>query len=76
MSLVNFAAREITCKIVYYGPGLGGKTTNLEHIYGKVKPETLKAPVEKLTFTAEPDAQKTKHLVLEWQTTKLAIPLK
>jgi hypothetical protein len=43
---------------------------------GKVKPETLKAPVEKLTFTAEPDAQKTKHLVLEWQTTKLAIPLK
>ncbi|MEX0908932.1 MAG: GTPase domain-containing protein, partial [Gemmatimonadaceae bacterium] len=28
------------CKIVYYGPGLGGKTTNLEHVYGKVKPET------------------------------------
>ena len=43
---------------------------------GKVKPETLKAPVEKLTFTAEPDAQKTKHLVLEWQTTRVAIPLK
>ena len=43
---------------------------------GKVKAETLKAPVEKLTFTAEPDAQKTKHLVLEWQTTRVAIPLK
>ena len=40
MSMINYAAREINCKIVYYGPGLGGKTTNLEHIYGKVKPET------------------------------------
>lgn len=40
MSMINYAAREINCKIVYYGPGLGGKTTNLEHIYAKVKPET------------------------------------
>ena len=40
MSMINYAAREINCKIVYYGPGLGGKTTNLEHIYGKVKPDT------------------------------------
>jgi len=40
MSMINYASREINCKIVYYGPGLGGKTTNLEHIYGKVKPET------------------------------------
>ncbi len=40
MTFINYAAREINCKIVYYGPGLGGKTTNLEHIYGKVKPET------------------------------------
>ena len=40
MSIINYAAREINCKIVYYGPGLGGKTTNLEHIYGKVKPDT------------------------------------
>ena len=30
MSFVNFASREINCKIVYYGPGLGGKTTNLQ----------------------------------------------
>ncbi len=33
MSLVNYATREITCKIVYYGPGRSGKTTNLHHIY-------------------------------------------
>ena len=40
MSMINYASREINCKIVYYGPGLGGKTSNLEHIYGKVKPDT------------------------------------
>ena len=36
MSLVNFTAREITCKIVYYGPGRSGKTTNLHYIYQRV----------------------------------------
>ena len=36
MSIVNYAAREITCKIVYYGPGRSGKTTNLHYIYGQV----------------------------------------
>ncbi|MBI4421948.1 MAG: GTPase domain-containing protein [Gemmatimonadetes bacterium] len=36
MSLVNFRAREITCKIVYYGPGRSGKTTNLQYIFGRV----------------------------------------
>jgi small GTP-binding protein len=36
MSLVNFTAKEITCKIVYYGPGRSGKTTNLQYIYGRV----------------------------------------
>jgi signal recognition particle receptor subunit beta len=40
MSMINYASREINCKIVYYGPGLGGKTTNLEHIHGKVAPDT------------------------------------
>jgi mutual gliding-motility protein MglA len=35
VSFINFAAREINCKIVYYGPGLGGKTTNLQHVYEK-----------------------------------------
>ena len=38
MSMINYASREINCKLVYYGPGLGGKTTNLEHVYGKVEP--------------------------------------
>ncbi|KPK65748.1 MAG: gliding-motility protein MglA [Gemmatimonas sp. SG8_38_2] len=40
MSMINYASREINCKIVYYGPGLGGKTTNLEYIYQKVTPDT------------------------------------
>ena len=39
MSLVNYATREITCKIVYYGPGRSGKTTNLHYIYEKVPDE-------------------------------------
>jgi hypothetical protein len=40
MSMINYASREINCKIVYYGPGLGGKTTNLEYIYERVNPTT------------------------------------
>ena len=36
MSLINFTTREITCKIVYYGPGRSGKTTNLQYIYDRV----------------------------------------
>jgi len=36
MSLVNFTTREITCKIVYYGPGRSGKTTNLQYVYSQV----------------------------------------
>ncbi len=35
MSFINYSAREINCKIVYYGPGLCGKTTNLQFIYKK-----------------------------------------
>jgi signal recognition particle receptor subunit beta len=35
MSFVNYHSKEINCKIVYYGPGLGGKTTNIQHIYQK-----------------------------------------
>ncbi|MCG6956739.1 MAG: gliding-motility protein MglA [Gemmatimonadetes bacterium] len=40
MSMINYASREINCKLVYYGTGLGGKTTNLEYIYSRVKPDT------------------------------------
>lgn len=39
MSMINYASREINFKIVYYGPGLGGKTTNVEFIHEKVAPE-------------------------------------
>lgn len=36
MPSINFAFKEITCKIVYYGPGAGGKTTNLHYVHGNV----------------------------------------
>jgi signal recognition particle receptor subunit beta len=39
MSFINYSSREINCKIVYYGPGLCGKTTNLQWIYSKTNPE-------------------------------------
>jgi signal recognition particle receptor subunit beta len=39
MSFINYSSREINCKIVYYGPGLCGKTTNLQYIYSKTNPE-------------------------------------
>jgi len=39
VSLINPLAREISAKIVYYGPGLSGKTTSLKHIYSVVKPQ-------------------------------------
>src|SRR6186713_2935204 len=40
MTFINYASKEINCKIVYYGPGLGGKTTNLQYIYNKTAPES------------------------------------
>ncbi len=33
MSFINYAAKEINCKVIYYGPGLSGKTTNVQYIY-------------------------------------------
>ena len=39
MSFINYMAREINCKIVYYGPGLCGKTTNLQYVYAKTAQE-------------------------------------
>lgn len=38
MTFINYASREINCKIVYYGPGLCGKTTNIQYIYEKTNP--------------------------------------
>ena len=39
MSFINYSSREINCKIVYYGPGLCGKTTNLQYVYNKTSPD-------------------------------------
>lgn len=39
MSFVNHNKKEVNCKIVYYGPGLGGKTTNIQHVYKKTSGE-------------------------------------
>jgi signal recognition particle receptor subunit beta len=40
MSFINYSSKEINCKIVYYGPGLCGKTTNLQYIYKRMQPNT------------------------------------
>ncbi len=40
MSFINYSGKEINCKIVYYGPGLCGKTTNLSYIYKRASPES------------------------------------
>jgi signal recognition particle receptor subunit beta len=56
MPFVNFATKEINCKIVYYGPGLSGKTTNIKWIYEHIKPEnkgeliTLATETERTLF--------------------------
>jgi hypothetical protein len=47
MSLVNYSTREITCKIVYYGPGRSGKTSNLQYIHAYV-PDDKKGPMVSL----------------------------
>ena len=56
MSFINFATKEINCKIVYYGPGLSGKTVNIKWIYELVRPEnrgelvTLATETERTLF--------------------------
>ncbi|NBV50599.1 gliding-motility protein MglA [bacterium] len=52
MSFINYAAKEINCKIVYYGPGLGGKTTNLQYIYNTTQ-ESQKGKMISLTGDTE-----------------------
>jgi mutual gliding-motility protein MglA len=47
MPVVNYQSREITCKIVYYGPGRSGKTTNLQHVYSQL-PEDRKGKMVSL----------------------------
>src|SRR5512144_701762 len=52
MSFINYSSREINCKIVYYGPGLCGKTTNLQYIYNKTNPEAKGKMISLATETA------------------------
>ena len=52
MSFINYAGREINCKIVYYGPGLGGKTTNLQYIYNSTN-NTQRGKMVSLTGETE-----------------------
>jgi len=39
VSFINYATKEINCKVIYYGPGLGGKTTNIQYIYENTQQE-------------------------------------
>ena len=56
MALINYSSREINCKIVYYGTGLGGKTTNLEFIHKQAPPQmrgemvSLATPTERTLY--------------------------
>lgn len=52
MVSINYALREIGCKIVYYGPGLSGKTTNLQFVHGKV-PSTSRGDLISLATEAD-----------------------
>ena len=53
MVQINFAQKEIQCKIVYYGPGMSGKTTNLELVHGKV-PEQHRGELTSIATTSSP----------------------
>ena len=52
MSFINYPAKEINCKIVYYGPGLCGKTTNLQYVYKRTG-ETQKGKMISLATETE-----------------------
>ncbi len=51
MAFINYSSREINVKLVYYGPGLGGKTTNLRFIFQKTAPDTRGRMIELATET-------------------------
>ena len=52
MVTINYSSREVCCKIVYYGPGLSGKTTNLQYIHSKV-PQTTRGKLISLATEAD-----------------------
>ena len=53
MSFINYNAKEIHCKIVYYGPSLGGKTTNVQWVYHKTKDKESKSELIELPTDVE-----------------------
>lgn len=55
MSFINYAAREMNCKIVYFGPPMAGKSTNLTNLYNRVNPESK----GKMISLASTDMDKT-----------------
>ena len=59
MALINVASREIHCKIVYYGTGFCGKTTNLQYIYGRA-PTTARGDL----LTINTESERTRVAVL------------
>ena len=52
MTFINYASREINCKIVYYGPGLCGKTTKLQYIFDATAPQARGQLISLATATA------------------------
>lgn len=56
MAFINYATKHLAVKIVYYGPGLSGKTTNIRYIYSKMEPASrgdlicLETPIERTLF--------------------------
>ncbi len=56
MAVINVATKEIHAKVVYYGPGFSGKTTNLEYIYRRVPKESKG---EMLSLATETERTKT-----------------
>lgn len=67
MTFINYAAREINCKLVYYGPGLGGKTTNLQYIYDTTSPQ---AKGKLISLATETDRTLFDFLPLELGTVR------
>ncbi len=63
LSFINFAAREINCKIVYYGAGLGGKTTNLQVIYQKTADQQKGKMISLATETERTCSSTFCHLI-------------
>ena len=68
MSFINYSSREINCKIVYYGPGLCGKTTNLQFIYNKTNPDAKGKMISLATETERTRDLEKQKLIAESQT--------